>query len=202
MSTWKASFDARNDLKQYGDSAIGLFALQLRFKIENIAAVAADSLTDGSDDKKADLVYIDPEDRVAVIAQCYRSTKTSKVAPSNKASDLNTAVAWLLGRAEAITIEPLKSQAIELQKRLAAGEIKTLFLWYVHNLPKSKNVAAIWVGGEVAVQMQYTAAPKIFHHIPLARLLQPFTASHSSHTTGNQKSGQMINIMRSSFVMR
>src|ERR1700689_3149637 len=141
MSTWKTSFESRADLKQYRDTGIGLFALQLRFRIEDIVAVAADSMTDGSDDKKADLVYIDPEDRVAVIAQCYHSSKASRAAPSNKASDLNTAIAWLLGPQKDKRAEPLKSQAIELQKRLAAGEIKTLYLWYVHNLPSSKNVA-------------------------------------------------------------
>src|SRR5579871_743654 len=96
VQTWEAALDARDDLSAYGDNAIGLFALALRFNIEDLDSVAADAITDGSDDKKCDILYVDREERSAVIAQCYVSRSAKSSAPANKASDLNTAVAWLL----------------------------------------------------------------------------------------------------------
>ena len=35
--TWEAAFSARADLGQYGDNAIGLFALALRFNVEDVS---------------------------------------------------------------------------------------------------------------------------------------------------------------------
>ena len=45
-------------------------------------------------------MYIDRGERVAVIAQCYESQKTKTEAPANKASDLSTAIGWLLNAEE------------------------------------------------------------------------------------------------------
>ena len=95
---WNA-FKSRDDLNKFGCDALLLFALQLRFEIEDISLVASNSLTEGSDDKKADLVYIDSELGHAVVAQTYICKNLGKdQAPANKASDLNTAVSWLLSR--------------------------------------------------------------------------------------------------------
>lgn len=55
-STWQTALELREDLQQYGDNAIGLFALALRFGLDDIHSVAAESITDGSDDKKCDLI--------------------------------------------------------------------------------------------------------------------------------------------------
>ncbi len=55
MSTWKAAFSARTDLERYGDNGIGLFALALRFGLDDLDTVASESLTDGNDDKKVEL---------------------------------------------------------------------------------------------------------------------------------------------------
>ena len=51
-----------------------------------------------SDDKKCDMLYVDKELQVAVVAQCYMARRDRAAAPANKASDLNTAVAWILTR--------------------------------------------------------------------------------------------------------
>ncbi|GKW02758.1 hypothetical protein PEC301877_15730 [Pectobacterium carotovorum subsp. carotovorum] len=53
MSTWKEAFDSREDLKDYGDNGLALFALALKFGVDDLAAVAAESITDGKDDKNA-----------------------------------------------------------------------------------------------------------------------------------------------------
>lgn len=52
---WETAYQARTDLTAYGDNALGLFALGLRFNIEDLATVAADAITDGSDDKNVTL---------------------------------------------------------------------------------------------------------------------------------------------------
>jgi hypothetical protein len=38
--SFQAAFDARSDLKKYKEDALALFALQLRFQIEDIDIVA------------------------------------------------------------------------------------------------------------------------------------------------------------------
>lgn len=90
------NFSERDDLKKYKDNALLLYTLQINFGIEDIDASASDSLTDGGGDKKADLVYINTDKKEAVIGQGYFSKEYKKEAPANKASDLNTAITWLL----------------------------------------------------------------------------------------------------------
>lgn len=142
MSNWKESYDARDDLKQYGDNGLALFSLALRFGIDDLDTIAADAITDGRDDKKCDIVYVNSEDEYAVLAQCYLSTKQKTTAPANKASDLNTGVGWLLQRNIDEVPERIKSAATEIRNAIKSGEIKNLHIWYIHNLPESDNVEA------------------------------------------------------------
>lgn len=139
-ATWQDAFVARDDLEQYGDNAIGLFALSLHFDIDDIHSVAAESITDGSDDKKCDLIFIDSDEGVAVVAQCYLSSKDRRSAPANKASDLNTAIVWLLQRPIRDLPDRLKPAATELRSAILDGSVTRFEVWYVHNLPESANV--------------------------------------------------------------
>ncbi|MBU9808280.1 hypothetical protein J1785_00570, partial [Rahnella sp. SL6] len=139
MSTWKEAFNAREDLAVYGDNGLALFSLTLKFGIDDLDSVAAESITDGQDDKKCDLVYINPEDEYAVIIQCYFSSKVNPADPANKASDLNIALAWLLQRDINEVPTRLQSAAKEVRSKLSDGTIKNLHVWYVHNLPESAN---------------------------------------------------------------
>ena len=66
-----AARDGRADLAPYGSNRLTLFALELGLFVEDIHAVAATALTDGSDDKKCDLVYVDRDLGRAIIAQGY-----------------------------------------------------------------------------------------------------------------------------------
>lgn len=142
MSTsWQAALDGRTDLEKYNNNRLLLFALQLHQDIEDIDLVATEALTDGSNDKKCDLVYRDPERGKIIIAQGYWSQSVDKKeAPSNKASDLNTAVSWLLSRKYDTMPETLRAAAEELESSLMADEINSFEIWYVHNLPESENV--------------------------------------------------------------
>jgi hypothetical protein len=119
---------------------IGLFALQLKFGVDDLLNIAGEILTGGDDDKKCDVLYLDPEKKFAVIMQCYMSTKPRLVAPSNKAADLNTALSWLLTTPIDSLPEALRGRAVEFRAAISAGDVQQLHVWYVHNLPESQNV--------------------------------------------------------------
>jgi hypothetical protein len=141
LDGWEQALEARDDLKVYGDNALGLFALALRYPIDDLHSAASESITDGSDDKKCDILHIDLEEGIAVVAQCYVSTKQKQSAPSNKASDLNTAVGWLLQRPFKDLPVRLRQSARELRDAIADNQIRHLHFWYIHNLPESAIVA-------------------------------------------------------------
>jgi hypothetical protein len=134
------NFQSRTDLSKYEDNALLLYSLQIKYDIDDIHEVASTSLVDGPNDKKTDLIYIDPELNEAVIAQGFYSRKDRDEAPANKASDLNTAVSWLLTRQIDELPERLQSPAAELRRRIEDGEIRKITVWYSHNLPESANV--------------------------------------------------------------
>lgn len=117
-----------------------MYTLQLRFRIEDIDEIAATSLVDGYDDKKTDLVYIDDETGEAIIAQGFFATKDRSEAPSNKASDLNTAVTRLLTRNIKDLPDIPKSTTQELRQKIQDNTVKRITLWDFHNLPESQNV--------------------------------------------------------------
>jgi hypothetical protein len=137
---WEDGYAARFNGSQFGDDAIGLFALGLQFNIDDLDAVGAESITGGGGDKKCDLFYFDKEDRRCVIAQCYLSKKSRQAAPSNKASDLSTAINWLLTAPLSKVPAGLKANASELRAAIKNDELDELSIWYVHNCPESKNV--------------------------------------------------------------
>ena len=89
METWEAVLANRTELAEFGPNKLLLFALELHQNIDDIELVANDVLTDGPNDKKCDLVYIDPETGKVIVAQGYWTTSDAdKSAPANKASDL------------------------------------------------------------------------------------------------------------------
>ncbi len=140
MSNWKSAYEARTDLAEYDDNGLALFALALKFGLDDLDTIAADAITDGSDDKKLDMVYINEEEGYAVISQCYASSVDKASAPANKASDLNTGIGWLFQRNIEEVPDRIKSAAIEIRTLITDNIIKKIHIWYVHNLPESQNV--------------------------------------------------------------
>lgn len=135
-------YSSRLDLiNKYGNNSLLLYALQLRFNIDDILSVASDSLTDGGDDKKCDLIYIDQDNGFAVVAQGYmkQNPQESDLAPSNKASDLNTASAWILSSNIDNIPERIKEQVALLRTSILDGSISKVYFWYVHNLNERNN---------------------------------------------------------------
>jgi len=139
------NYTNRQDLKTYMPVDLCLYALELKFRLEDIEAVARESVTEEcltkEPDKKSDVIYINADERYAVIAQSYKAVDLKKAgAKANKASDLNTAMAWLLS-AEISTIPSnLQSYAHDLRSLIQANGIDELHIWYVHNLPETAAV--------------------------------------------------------------
>ena len=135
-------FQARTDLvSRYGNNALMLYALQLRFDISDIISIASDALTDGGNDKKCDLIYVDQDAGVAVIAQGYmkQTPKDTDLAPGNKACDLNTAAAWAFAQNPDDVPEQIREQVRLLQSSIENNSIGTIYFWYVHNLNEQNN---------------------------------------------------------------
>lgn len=138
--SWPTAYEATKQNFGLSDDAIGVFAIQLRFDLDDIKNVAADSITGGGEDRKCDVLYIDKEMGVAVMAQCYVAQKEKPAAKSDKAADLNTAASWLLSADLQTLPDGLRGRAEELREAIKDGSIKQIHAWYVHNLPQSANV--------------------------------------------------------------
>ena len=128
-------------LKPHGNNALPLFAVGLHLRVEDLASFATDSLTDSPNDKKADIIYVDEAEGIACIAQGMTAVDWGKPeAPANKASDLNTAAAWLLQQPTAEIPEQIRGQAKLLRDGLSQGTITRLIFAYAHNAYESVNV--------------------------------------------------------------
>ncbi|KEO83559.1 AIPR family protein [Tumebacillus flagellatus] len=140
--TYLKDFEARDDLNEYGDDALLLFALLMRYRIEDIYSVASDALVDGGNDKGCDLVYINQENGHVVIAQGYfcKKERLPEAAPENKAKILNTAISWLFARPIDELPKNIRPTATALRDAILSDQIKSIKIWYVHNLNESKNV--------------------------------------------------------------
>lgn len=152
--TWKAAFKQFSQNLELGADGIGLFAIDQRFGVDDVRTAAAESITGGGDDKKLDIMYLDTSRGLLVVAQCFDSPVVKQAAPSNKASDLNTAVSWLLNSELDQVPEGIRGRVVEVREAIDSGEVRDFYLWYVHNAPESKNVAVEVANAEkTAVKM-------------------------------------------------
>jgi hypothetical protein len=139
--TFKPAFEAEVDLNQYQSNALSIFALSLYLRLEDPHEFAANAITEGPDDKKVDICYLDENENRAIIAQSYLSPVWERAAaPANKASDLNTAIAWLLSASEDLIPQHLRTKATELRRAIAGGDIKRVEILFIHNCFESANV--------------------------------------------------------------
>ena len=119
-----------------------LSAMGLRIGTVDYEELHREGVLDGPHNKKVDFFYIDYEAGSAIIAQGYESDDwDEKDPPSNKASDLNTAVSWLLdSNLDSISKAPVRAAAEQLRDALNSGDVHTINVYYVHNAKPSKNV--------------------------------------------------------------
>jgi len=131
----------RSDLDKYGSDKRLVFATQLVLGIDDIDTVAAEALTDGGDDKSCDLIYVDRDAGLIVLAQGYESQSAGRPsAPQNKAAKLHQAVTWVFTHDLAAVPERLRGAVAEVRSALGGDTIDEIKIWFVHNLPESKNI--------------------------------------------------------------
>ena len=117
-----------------------VWVMSMYLDVPDSMQLGIDSLTDGPNDKKLDFLHLDSDNRRIVFVQGYYSSKKGGEAPANKASDLNTAAAWLLSGDVAKLSTTLADSIRLCRQALDAGEIDEVELHYVHNLLESKSV--------------------------------------------------------------
>ena len=128
-------------LSPYGNNALPLFAVALHLGVEDLSSFATESLTDHPADKKADIIYISEAEGVACVAQGLTSVDWGKQeAAANKASDLNTAAAWLLQRPIEDVPDAIRDHAKLLRDALEKKTVTRLIFAYAHNAFESHNV--------------------------------------------------------------
>jgi len=129
-------------IKKLGEGNAHLvWTMALYLEEPDIEGLASEALTDGPNDKKIDFIYLDRDAKRIVFAQGYFGKTKKDAAPSNKAADLNTAAAWLVSGDVSDVPDQLRPAIEECRAALAEGEIGTIELLYVHNMPESVNVA-------------------------------------------------------------
>ncbi|WP_257807043.1 AIPR family protein [Burkholderia glumae] len=117
-----------------------VWTLAMYLEEPDFEALASEALTDGPDDKKIDFIYLDRDAKRIVFAQGYYGAKKADQAPANKASDLNTAAAWILSGDLDSVPEQLRTVISECRNAITESEIEVVELLYVHNYPESVNV--------------------------------------------------------------
>lgn len=128
-------------IKEFGEGNAHLvWVMSMYLDEPDASSLAVDCLTDQPNDKKLDFVYLDTEDGRLVFAQGFYSEKNASSAPANKASDLNTAAAWLISGDLDKVPESLADAIRECRAALDSNKIEVIELLYVHNLSESKNV--------------------------------------------------------------
>lgn len=116
------------------------WTMALYLEEPDVEALASEAITDGGDDKKIDFIYFDRDTKRIIFAQGYLSTSKRDSAPANKASDLNTAAAWLISGDLKVVPKTLRAIIADCRTAIAEGDVESIELLYIHNLPESVNV--------------------------------------------------------------
>ncbi len=119
-----------------------LWSMGLYLDFPDLEQLEKESLTDRSSDRKIDFIRLDMDLKRITLCQGYFSkTSTFKeIAPANKASDLNTAAAWLLDGDLNMVPQKLQSIIQQCRQAIKENEIDRIELLYVHNCAESDNV--------------------------------------------------------------
>ena len=138
--SWSTAYAERADLKAFGSAGLALFAMALKFGYDDLETIGADAVVDGPDDRGCDVIFVDREQGIAIVAQSYVSTTSKAAANAGKAATLRQAVSFLVEVGIESVPDRLKASASLLREALLAGDIRTVYVWFVHNCPGSENV--------------------------------------------------------------
>lgn len=122
------------------DGAYLSWVMAMYLDRNDIFELATEALTDGNNDKKIDFIDLDISTGKIVLVQGYYSHSCNKdEAPANKASDLNTAAAWLMSGNLSDIPSNLRDIIKSCREAIENDDIDTIEILYVHNLPESDN---------------------------------------------------------------
>ena len=128
-------------IEKYGiGNAHLIWVMGLYLDYPDIEELGSECLTDQGNDKKIDFIKLDLDNKKIVFAQGYYSDRKVDSAPANKASDLNTASAWLISGDTKDVPSPLKEIIESCRLAIDNGDIEQIDLLYVHNLSESVPV--------------------------------------------------------------
>ncbi len=150
------ALDVDDKIKRNTSALWAIFALTLKFPEETPEGLAANSLVDGEEDGKVDLIFLEPESKKEIIIQTTFSAQIKDNARTNKADDLNTAASWLLSSQINDVPDRIKNKTEELRTHLNNGDIENLEFWYVHNakdgIDVKKHLANVESTAKQAIQ--------------------------------------------------
>ncbi len=169
-SELELALEARIDLDRYRSNKRLVFAAQVLLGIEDIHAVAADSLTDGPGDKSCDFVHVDRDAGMVVLAQGYEAT-AKRVVKEVKAQSLLHAVDWLLSKEPKGLPIKLESAILSARAAIEEGEIRHLKIWFVHNLDVQPQIRDALTGaGDAARNALDARYPNVAAEIKIESL--------------------------------
>ncbi|MFN3573299.1 MAG: AIPR family protein [Phenylobacterium sp.] len=138
--SWTHAFQDRPDLLPFGSAGLALFAMALKFGYDDLQTIGADAVVDGPGDMSCDVVYIDRDQRIAVVAQSYRADTPKVSANAAKAATLRQAISYLIEVELPEVPDRIRSSAATLRSALQDGDIDHIYVWFVHNCGSSTNV--------------------------------------------------------------
>ena len=59
--SWQSAFKVMKSNFSLTDDSLGVFAINLRFNLDDIQSIASESIVGGGNDKKCDVLYVDKE---------------------------------------------------------------------------------------------------------------------------------------------
>lgn len=139
-SSWMSAYAERSELTDKGSAGLALFAMALKFGYDDLETIGADSIVDGPDDKGCDLVYIDRDQKIAIVAQSYWAEKPKVSAKDSKAATLRQGISYLLEVQLDNVSDRLRASATSFRSAIKDGDIDKIYIWFVHNCPGSSNV--------------------------------------------------------------
>mgnify|MGYP002515480311 FL=1 len=117
-----------------------IWTMGLYLDESELDTLATNCLTDECGDKKIDFLQTDMENRKIIFVQGTYSPKPKDGAKANKASDMNTAMAWFLNGNLAGFPEHLQKNVEEARKAIDDDKIDEIEIIYLHNNSESKPV--------------------------------------------------------------
>jgi len=139
-NSWTAAYAERPDLVSFGSAGLALFAMALKFGYDDLETIGADAVVDGPDDKGCDVVYIDRDQHIAVIAQSYRSDTPKTSARDGKAATLRQAMSYLIEVPLERIPERLQASAGTLRLALEDGSIEQLYIYGLYTIAQEAQM--------------------------------------------------------------